>query len=49
VSSQGVDCEKYNEAALARWKELRFTAVMVRNGEALGVIERALREQPNLK
>ena len=44
-----MDCEKYNEAALASWKVLRFTAAMVRNGEALGVIERALREQPNLK
>lgn len=36
------DCEKYNEAALAGWRVLRFTTGQVTNGNALSVIERAL-------
>lgn len=36
------DSQKYNEAQLLGWVVLRFTGDMVRSGEAVGVIERAL-------
>jgi hypothetical protein len=36
------DCQKYNEAALQGWLVLRFTAAMIRSGEALAMIKRAL-------
>lgn len=35
------DCEKYNAAALAGWRVLRFTSQMVKDGRALAVIEKA--------
>jgi hypothetical protein len=37
------DCRKYNYAALHGWSVYRFTADMIANGEALDVLERALR------
>lgn len=36
------DVEKYNEAALLGWVVLRATPEMVRNGEALKLLERSL-------
>ena len=36
------DCEKYNAAALAGWRVLRYTMPMIRSGEALQQIEEAL-------
>ena len=36
------DCEKYNQAAIDGWRVLRFTGRMIRSGEALQVIERAV-------
>ena len=36
------DCEKYNEAAIRGWVVLRFTASMIRNGEAIRTLKRAL-------
>ncbi len=36
------DCEKYNEASLAGWRVLRFTPAMIRSGEALVTVERAV-------
>ncbi len=36
------DCEKYNEAGLLGWTVFRATGPMVRSGQALQVIERAL-------
>ena len=36
------DCHKYNEAQLLGWRVLRVTAGMVRSGDALRLIERAL-------
>lgn len=36
------DCEKLNQAALLGWRVLRFTAPMIRSGEALNTIRRAL-------
>lgn len=38
------DCEKYNLAALAGWKVLRFTGEHMKSGEALGWLQRALAE-----
>jgi very-short-patch-repair endonuclease len=40
------DAEKYNAATLAGWRVLRFTGDMVKSGEALAVIERALEGRP---
>jgi hypothetical protein len=37
----GKNCEKYNEAAIMGIKVLRFTAPMVRSGQAFEVFERA--------
>lgn len=37
------DCRKYNEAALLEYRLLRFTAGMIESGEALTMIERALK------
>jgi very-short-patch-repair endonuclease len=39
------DCQKYNEAALQGWLVLRFTPGMIRSGEALASIHRALRKE----
>ena len=36
------DIEKYNEATLRGWRVLRVTGDMIRRGEALILIERAL-------
>ena len=36
------DCEKYNAAALAGWKVLRFTGEMIRDGRAMDTINAAL-------
>jgi very-short-patch-repair endonuclease len=38
------DCEKYNEATIMGWRVLRFTTDMVISGEAIAVIERAIKE-----
>jgi very-short-patch-repair endonuclease len=38
------DFEKYNQAALDGWKVLRFTGDMIKSGEALQTIQRALNE-----
>lgn len=37
------DCEKYNEAALLGWAVLRVTGNQVKSGDALRLIERALK------
>lgn len=37
------DCRKYNEALLMGWRVLRVVAEWVHSGEALRLIERALR------
>jgi len=37
------DCEKYNALALAGWRLLRFTGKTVKSGEALQVIQQALK------
>ncbi|WP_415720517.1 hypothetical protein [Photobacterium ganghwense] len=37
------DCEKYNTAALRGWTVLRFTGDMIKRGEAIKMIEEALR------
>jgi len=37
------DCEKYNTAALAGWKVLRFTGDMVESGAAIDTITDAIR------
>lgn len=39
------DCEKTNEAAALGWRVLRFTADMLRDGRALAVLDRVLREE----
>ena len=36
------DCEKYNEAVLMDWKVIRITQLMLNDGRALDIIERAL-------
>lgn len=36
------DAEKYNEAALMGWVLLRFTSGMIRRGEAISTLKRAL-------
>jgi hypothetical protein len=38
------DCVKYSEAALRGWRVLRATTAMLRDGRALALLERALRE-----
>lgn len=38
------DCVKYSEAALRGWRVLRVTTAMLRDGRALALLERALRE-----
>ena len=37
------DCEKYNWASILGYKVLRFTSNMIKSGEALNVIEFALK------
>jgi len=36
------DCIKYSEAALLGWKVIRVTTNMVKDGRAIGLIERAI-------
>lgn len=36
------DAEKYNSAVLLGWKVLRFTGSMLKSGEAMDTMERAL-------
>ena len=38
----GADAEKMNEAALLGWTVLRFTPTVIRTGEAVAMIERAM-------
>lgn len=38
------DCEKFNEAALLGWRLIKVSGGQVRNGCALGWVERALEE-----
>lgn len=37
------DCEKYNTAALRGWTVLRFTGDMIKRGEAVRMIESAIK------
>lgn len=37
------DCEKYNTAATMGWRVLRFTAEMVKSGEAITTIQKMFR------
>lgn len=37
------DCRKLNTAALMGWRVLRFTDDMIRSGEAVGILEVALK------
>ena len=37
------DCQKYNLAAMAGWRVLRFTADMIDSGEALKMITEAIK------
>lgn len=39
------DMQKYNEAAILGWTLVRFTPEQERNGEALALIERAIRRK----
>jgi len=39
------DCEKYNEAALMGWTVLRFPVEQIESGEALKLIEKALKQK----
>ena len=36
------DCEKFSEAAILGWRVMRVTTGMVKSGQALSLIERAL-------
>ena len=38
------DCKKYNQAQLQGWIVYRFTTNMVKNGEALDTIEKAIKQ-----
>lgn len=38
------DCEKYNAASLLGWSVYRFTSTMIKRGEAINTIEKALKE-----
>lgn len=40
------DCAKYNQAAYLGWRVYRFTPDMVKSGEAVSMIEAALRGKP---
>lgn len=40
------DAEKYNAAAMLGWRVLRFTARMVKSGQAVRAIETALSAEP---
>ena len=42
------DCTKYNAAVLLGWRVLRVTSDMVRSGEALTLLEKALAVEPPL-
>lgn len=37
------DCEKYSEAAIMGWKVIRITAIMLKDGRAVSLIEKALK------
>lgn len=39
------DIEKYNEAAMLGWRLVRVTTQMIKSGEALTLIERALTQE----
>ncbi len=39
------DCVKYNTAALLGWRVLRFTGPMVKSGEAMGWVGKALKAE----
>jgi hypothetical protein len=39
------DIEKYNQAAIMGWRLVRITPAMVKSGEALALIERALTQE----
>jgi hypothetical protein len=43
------DCDKYNFAALAGWKVLRFTTDHIKSGRALRTIEEALKTWPEVR
>ncbi len=42
ISGYREDCRKYNSAVTLGWRVLRFTQDMVKSGEALETVERAL-------
>jgi hypothetical protein len=39
------DIEKYNEASILGWRLVRITPAMIKSGEALTLIERALTQE----
>lgn len=43
VTGYRADCEKYNNAALLGWRVLRFEQRMIETGQALDMIEGAIR------
>ncbi len=43
------DYEKHNLAVLAGWRDLIFTTAIVKSGEAVRMIEEALRDRDNQK
>lgn len=45
TSGKGIsrDCEKANLATLAGWRQLTFTATMIKDGTAITMIEEALK------
>lgn len=38
------DCEKYSVAALFNWRVIRVTGAMIRSGQAIELLEEALKE-----
>ena len=43
IKGYRADCEKYNAAVMAGWRVLRFTDKEIKSGEALQMIEEALK------
>lgn len=41
------DCEKYNNATLLGWQILRFTSQHVKSGQALGMVEKLIKQASN--
>lgn len=39
------DCEKYSEAAVLGWRVIRVTGEMIKSGQAINLIERALNDR----